>query len=178
MDAGWTQALERVKRGEAGAQEALYALVYEHLYRLARRAAPGATLTPTALVHEAFLKLAGHEAGVVDQQHFLALAARAMRHIVVDHARRKAALRRQAPEAPAGDVAASTHDEVLAVHDALARLEAVDARLAKVVELRFFAGFSEEEIAEATGVTVRTVRRDWRKARAFLYEAIHGKPLT
>lgn len=174
METGWTQALERVKRGEAGAQDALYALVYEHLYRLARRAAPGATLTPTALVHEAFLKLAGHEAGVVDKQHFTALAARAMRHIVVDHARRKAALRRQAPDG-ASEPAVASHEEVLAVHDALAKLEAVDERLAKVVELRFFAGFSEEEIAEATGVTVRTVRRDWRKARAFLFEVVQGR---
>lgn len=176
MDEGWTQALERVKRGEPQAQEALYALVYEHLHRLARRAAPGATLTPTALVHEAFLKLAGHEANIVDRQHFTALAARAMRHIVVDHARRKSALRRQAPEA-ADEPEVASHEEVLAVHDALGKLEAVDQRLARVVELRFFAGFSEEEIAEATGVTVRTVRRDWRKARAFLFEVVQGRPL-
>lgn len=177
MDEGWTQALARVRRGEAGATEALYALVYDHLYRLARRTAPGATLTPTALVHEAFLKLTGHEASIVDKTHFTALAARAMRQIVVDHARRKSALRRQAPPGEAEAVSSHSHDEVLAVHDALSKLEAVDERLARVVELRFFAGFSEEEIAEATGVTVRTVRRDWRKARAFLYEVVQGRPL-
>jgi len=128
-------------------------------------------------VHEAFLKLAGHEAGIVDKQHFTALAARAMRHIVVDHARKKLALRRQAPPGEAEPSSTPKHEEALAVHDALSKLEAVDERLARVVELRFFAGFSEEEIAEATGVTVRTVRRDWRKARAFLYETIQGRPL-
>jgi RNA polymerase sigma factor (TIGR02999 family) len=174
MEHGWTDAMAGIRSGLPGAPQALYGLVYEQLHRLARRIAPGATLTPTALVHEAFIKLLGAEAGVADRSHFMALAARAMRQIAIDHARRGAALRRQQEGAAPGEPGQLITEEVLAVHSALERLEALDPRLARTVELRYFGGFTEEEIAEVTGLTVRTVRRDWRKARAFLFEEVRG----
>lgn len=169
--------LEAVRRGEGGAPERLFSLVYDELKAMARRQLHGEarTLTPTALVHELFVKVVG--AGPVqanDREHFFALSARAMRQLLVDHARRRNAARRGggvvADELDANVAIESPDlDDVLSVDQALEKLEALDARLAKVVEYRFFAGLTEEEIAELLQVTVRTVRRDWRKARAFVF---------
>lgn len=143
--------------------------------RLLHREAVGHTLQPTALVHEAWFKLAGpHAPQPVDRAHFLAIAARAMRQVLVDHARRRGARKRGGPQVDltiADDRLGFTIplDDLLAVDDALTRLGEQNPRLARVVELRFFAGLSEAEVAAALDVTSRTVQRDWAKARAWLH---------
>lgn len=176
-----TEVLEQVRRGEPGASERLFSLVYGELKALARRQlrgeGNGRTLTPTALVHELYVKVVGAGAVANDREHFFALSARAMRQLLVDHARRKSAARRGGGaivDELDADFALEGPDveDVLSVDQALEKLEALDARLAKVVEYRFFAGLTEEEIAEVLQVTVRTVRRDWRKARAFVFREL------
>jgi RNA polymerase sigma factor (TIGR02999 family) len=153
----------------------LYAELREIADRLLRRESPGHTLQPTALVHEAWFKLAGDAApNAVDQAHFLALAARAMRQVLVDHARRRRTAKRGGamPELTIADDRlglAIPLDDLLALDDALTRLGEHETRLARVVELRFFAGLSEEEVAATLGLTTRTVQRDWVKARAWLH---------
>lgn len=160
-----------------------FAASYDELRRIARRQLrrlrPGQTLTTTSLVHEAYVKLVKGPVQAHDRTHFFALAARAMRQILVDYARRRASAKRggglrpatlEADAIPVDAIA----DEMLGIDRALTRLESVDERLACVVEWRFFGGMTEEEIAEALGVTVRTVRRDWQKARAFLYRELLG----
>jgi RNA polymerase sigma factor (TIGR02999 family) len=153
----------------------LYAELREVADRLLRRESPGHTLQPTALVHEAWFKLAGNAApDAVDRGHFLALAARAMRQVLVDHARRRSAAKRGGPmpELTISDDRlgfAIPLDDLLTLDDALTRLGEHEARLARVVELRFFAGLSEEEVATTLDVTTRTVQRDWAKARAWLH---------
>ncbi len=155
--------------------------VYERLRRLAHRQLSGEaghTLDTTALVHETWLSLVQNKGeGWSDRAHFFGYAAIAMRHILVDHARRKGALKRGGPlavldreaEAIAVDDVAG---EVLALDAALLQLAEVDARLVRVVELRFFAGLSVEETGEVLGITSRSVVRDWQKARLFLHSAI------
>ena len=171
-----TQLLARARAGDAQALGAAYSAVYEELKHAARsqlRRMRDAFQT-TALVHEAYLKLAGGAPlAALDRNHLLALSARAMRQVLVDDARaRKADKRGGGQEALTltaslgnGDAAAV---EVLALDELLASLHRVDERAAQIVELRYFGGYSEPEIADMLGVTDRTVRRDWRKARAFL----------
>lgn len=167
--------------GDAAAFSEAYAAAYQELRRIARRQlrsmARGDVLVTTALVHEAYLKLVGHAGGAKDHEHFLALAARAMRQILVDHARARASQKRggawrQTTLDEAAIPVDVIADEMLAIDTALSRLEAVDERLARLVEWRFFAGMTDEEIAAARQVTTRTVRRDWQKARAFLYREL------
>lgn len=161
---------------EQPGSSAEFELIYQELHRLARaRLALGGrntVLDTTALVHEAFLKLQS-SATPMDRNHFLNYAARAMRSIVID------AIRRRQAEKHGGDRLRVTFDpavgfvedsRVLAVHEALEGLERLDARLAQVVEMRYFAGFSEAEVAAALGLSERTVRRDWEKARLLLAE--------
>ncbi|MGE0441193.1 MAG: sigma-70 family RNA polymerase sigma factor [Gemmatimonadales bacterium] len=178
-----TQLLSRVASGEEGALDQLFPLVYAELRRAAegalRAERPGHTLQPTALVHEAYLKLVGGSIPSRDRGHFLSIAARAMRQILVDHARRRRAAKRGAGEAPVPleiEVAGAGMpvDELIALDDALERLSAVNPRLRRVVELRYFGGLSEEEIATILEVTTRTVQRDWTKARAWLYREVYG----
>ena len=166
------------RRGEAGAFERAYAQVYEELravaHRQRRSVGAGETLSTTALVHEAFLKLSGGRSfEVQDHHHLVALAARAMRQILVDSARARLTAKRGSgrvaeeldPEAvPTSELAV----ELLALDDALSRLESVDARLARLVEWRYFGGMTDRELAGALECNERTVRRDWAKARAFL----------
>ncbi len=152
--------------------EALYDELHALAHRQVRRSRPGATLSTTALLHEAYLKLAGVDR-IAERQHFFALAARAMRQVLVDHARERAALKRGGGQVVVtlGDevpAVAAEASELLALDSALAGLQAVDERLARVVELRFFAGLSVEETAAALGTSTATVKRDWRAARAFL----------
>ncbi len=161
------------------ALDALYAQVYDQLRRLAhdQRARQGAseTLNTTALVHETYLRLAESDAAAWnDRNHFLALAARAMRFVVVDHARARLADKRgggvravslDEDQLPPPDRA----EELVAIDEALTRLEGHDARLGQLVQLRFFAGLNFEEIAEVVGLSVPTVKRDWARARAWLY---------
>lgn len=178
-----TQHLVAFRRGDARAGEALFAMVYDQLHRMARRrvgGSPRTTLDTTALVHEAYLKLVrASDVRLNDRMHFFSVAARAMRQILVDHHRRRAAVKHGGGETPlALDEARIGVDgrpvEFLALDQALTRLAALDERLARVVELRFFAGLSHEEIGELLEIHERTVKRDWRKARAFLYRELLG----
>lgn len=181
-----TQLLAAARVGEAGALERAFAVVYGELKRLAgrqrARSRPGDTLSTTVLVHEAFLKLAaGGALAVQDRQHFFALAARAMRQILVDAARARSAEKRGGGaivvELDERDAAvAAVADDVVALDRALERLEAVDERLARLVEARFFAGLTDAELAELLDRNERTVRRDWEKARAFLLRDLRGVP--
>jgi len=157
--------------------DALFARVYDELHRIASRQLAkrgGGTVTTTALVHEVYLKLAqGREAEWQDRTHFFALAARAMRFVLVDRARARVAHKRGGAQPVTLDEAVVAHDdrpdELLAIHEALERLSTVSPRLAQVVHLRFFAGLSHEEIAELTAVSVPTVKRDWARARVWLH---------
>jgi RNA polymerase sigma factor (TIGR02999 family) len=174
-----TQLLVSWGGGDAEAADRLFSLLYQELRTLARRqlrrGRGDATLGTTALVHEAYLKLVdGARARLRDRNHFFALASRVMRQIVVDGARRKNAIKRGGSESrvPLDENAGatpSTVDELVAVDEALRKLEALDPRLGKLVELRFFGGLSVEECAGILATSPRTVKRDWQKARAFLY---------
>jgi RNA polymerase sigma factor (TIGR02999 family) len=179
-----TEALAAARLGDRDAFNTVFSAVHGELRRLARaqkrRHSPDATLDTTALVHETYLKLAlPANLAVEDRGHFFALAARAMRQILVTSARRRQAQKRGGGESPlsirepAGEAALSAASpfplpELLAIHQSLERLEEMDPELARPVELRFFAGLTEEEVAELRGVSSRTVRRDWQAARAFL----------
>ncbi|MEJ7812316.1 MAG: ECF-type sigma factor [Gemmatimonadaceae bacterium] len=191
-----TGALAAMADGASDVTDRLFVLVYNELRRVAHRqlgAEPvGHTLSTTAVVHEAYLKLAGQpRAQWHDRGQFFAVAAVAMRRILVDYARQHRAARRGGGQRPlALDVLdAGTSDEgesgggiqvavaeraetLVALDEALVRLAALNPRLSSVVECRFFAGLSEEETATALGVTARTVRRDWVKAKAWLYEEL------
>jgi RNA polymerase sigma factor (TIGR02999 family) len=178
-----TRLLDAWRQGDANAADELFALVYDELRALARRQLarlrPGQTLAPTALVHEAYLKFAERSApAVVDRQHFLAVAARAMRLIVIDHSRRRRAQKRDdggGGDARSTDAAARTEltpIDLIAMNDALEQLEALDARQARVVEMRFFGGLELKEIAALLDTSERTVKRDWQRARAFLYATL------
>ncbi len=179
-----TRLLSALRQGDPGAKDRLYSLVYDELRRIAhrqlRRRSPGQTLDTTALVHETYLKLADvRSAEWQDRAHFLAVAATAMRHILVDAARRRGAAKRggELRRIELGDEQLgleSKATEILAVDRALGNLAAVDGRLGRLVELRFFGGLSVEETAEVLRISERTVKRDWRKARAFLYQALAG----
>jgi len=151
--------------------DTLRALAHRHLKR-----SGGNTLNTTALVHEAWLKLARSDGSPDDRAHFLAIAATAMRQIVIDHARRRKAHKRAptlASLSTLGEVGEDSRvEELLAIDEILTRLAELDERLARVVLLRFFGGLTEDEIAPALKVDVRTVRRDWRKARAFIVSAL------
>jgi RNA polymerase sigma factor (TIGR02999 family) len=175
-----TRLLDAWRRGDAQAADDLFALVYDDLRMLARRQLArlraGQSLVATALVHEAYLKFAERSAPmVVNRYHFLAVAARAMRHIVIDYIRRKQAHKRDdggVRVALSTDVAASEGlpaTDLIAMNEALDALETVDARQAQVVEMRFFGGLELKEIAAALETSERTVKRDWQRARAFMY---------
>ena len=175
-----TALLLAAEGGSADASNRLYEAVYGELRRLARaqlRRGPTArTLDTTALVHEAFLKLSGAASWTVEnRRHFFSLAARAMRLVLVDHARRQGSQKRGGGQFavdldPALVATPDRADELVALDGSLARLEAADPELARLVEWRFFAGLSVDEISELAGVSDRTVKRRWRSARAFLHQ--------
>ena len=177
-----TRALEALRDGDNGAIDRIFPLVYAELRRTADillgREFEAHTLQPTALVNEVYLKLVrGGAPDATSRAHFLGIAARAMRQILVDHARRRKAAKRGKGEAfvtlgDHEDVAQPDADSMIALDDALARLGKMDERLAKVVELRFFGGLTEDQVAATLGVTTRTVQRDWAKARAWLHAQI------
>lgn len=174
-----TRILAAASRGDRQAAEALLPMVYDQLRRLAgqylRGQAPGHTLQPTALVHEAYLKVAGSDdASWTDRGHFFAVAAVAMRHILVNHAKAKRREKRGGGRArrPIDEVAVQVEEraiDLLALDEALARLEEADPQQARIVELRFFGGLSVEETARALKISVRTVHREWTTARLWLH---------
>jgi RNA polymerase sigma factor (TIGR02999 family) len=185
-DPAITRLLQEWSGGRSEAVERLVPLVYRELHGLASRHLArerGAhTLQPTALVHEAYLRLSKSASpDWQDRAHFFAVAARVMRRILVDHARQRGRVKRggAAPLAPLDGlepaaVAAIDPVDALALDDALTRLEGQDAQQAKVVELRFFGGLTIEETAEVMGVSSGTVKRDWVVARAWLYRELAG----
>lgn len=180
-----TRLLRQSAEGDLAARERVVALLYDELRRIARaqrhRHRAQQTLSTTALVHESFLRLAGPSPPEwQDRVHFFRVAARAMRNVIVDEARRRFAAKRGEGVTPvpledadeAALVSEDKLDEVLAVHDALARLEALDERQARVAELRYFVGLEVEETAEVLGISPATVKRDWTMARAWLHREL------
>ncbi len=176
-----TRLLRELDEGQTDAANRLAPLVYDELHLIAvnalRRERDGHTLQPTALLHEAFLRLVGQsETAWQSRAHFYGIAATSMRRILVDHARRRRATKRDhglrvtLDDSIAGGAGQGTERalDVIALDDALARLAALDERQARVVELRFFAGLGVDETAHALGISVATVKRDWTFARAFL----------
>jgi RNA polymerase sigma-70 factor, ECF subfamily len=180
-----TTLLSQARHGDAEALDALLPLVYTELRRMAarylRKERAGHTLQPTALVHEAYMRLVDQEhKDWRNRAHFLAIAAHMMRRVLVDHARSRnfqkrggGAVRVALDEAFV--FAAERSDELVALDDALNALASVDERKCRVVEMRFFGGLSVEETAEVLGVSTTTIMRDWSMARAWLYRAMGGE---
>ncbi len=178
-----TRLLEDLSSGVPGAADLLAPLVYNELHRIAvlamRRESEGHTLQPTELVHEAFLRLIGQrEVNWRNRSHFYGIAAQSIRRLLIDHARRRRSGKRDhgiriTLDESIGDQQDDGLD-LLALEDALQRLEAVDPRQAKVVELRYFGGLEIAEVAEALGVSPATVKRDWTFARAYLLAILSG----
>jgi len=176
--------LLHARAGDASAVDRVFPLVYDELRRLAHRQLTreptGHTLVTTELVHQAYLQLVGQSRVQWEgRSHFMAIAATAMRRILVDHARSYGSLKRGGAlrRVPMESVDLATEDRaelLLALDEALDRLRVLDERQAKVVECRFFAGMTEEETAEALEVGVRTARRDWVKAKSWLYQEIYS----
>lgn len=180
-----TSWVSAARAGDAEAAERLYRAVYDELRRIARaqrsRLGAGDTMSTTVLVHELYLRLAqATRLSVADRRHFLSLAARVMRQILIDGARRSLAGRRggglrvEALEPGLDFVAPERPRDLVALDEALGDLERQDAELARLVELHFFAGLSFERIAETADKSERTLRRDWRRARAFLHDRLAG----
>ncbi|HEX2188042.1 MAG TPA: sigma-70 family RNA polymerase sigma factor [Longimicrobiaceae bacterium] len=169
---------------DPAALDRLFPDVYAELHRLARARLRGErgghTLNTTALVHEAYLRLSEQtRSGLSDRNHLLALAARAMRRVLVDHARKHRTAKRggglrQVHLEEATLMVEERAEVLIALDEALARLETLDPRLCRVVECRFFSGLTEAETAEVLRVTTRTVQRDWTKAKAWLYRELDG----
>ena len=180
-----TSILVAYRHGEPGALDRLVSLVYPELRRIARRQLgrwrPGLSLDTGAVVHEVYLKLVDQsQVQWQDRNHFFAIAARAMRQIIIDHARQRRAEKRGGGSVVAlGDREVAVQAQaaqLLELNDLLARLETENPRWLQVVECRFFAGYSETETAEALGVSTRTVERDWLGARVWLKRALGRLP--
>ncbi len=189
VDAETTRALlAQIREGGdrgADARARLLPLVYEELREIAERymrsQRDAHTLQTTALVNEAYIRLVAREAqGWESRSHFVGVAAKAMRSVLVDHARRKHAekrggVRRRVPLAGAAILSEDPSDDILAIDEALSRLSAIDARKGRVVELRFFGGLTNEETASVLEVSTATVKREWRFARAWLFNELTGE---
>ena len=180
-----TELLHFARQGDRQALDQVFDRVYSELRELAerqrRRAGADHTLGTTAIVHEAYLKLMkGPTLTFEDRGHFFGVAATAMRHILLNHARHHVAQKRGGGRPlPLDDADAAVETQVaelVELDQALVKLAAVDPRLAQVVELRFFAGLSVKETGEVLGLTDRTIKRDWQAARAFLYRELHAPP--
>lgn len=182
-----TQLLDAIDAGDMQAADQLLPFVYDELRKLAAHKLsllpPGQTLQATSLVHDAYLKLTGGgKQRWENRRHFFAAAAEAMRHILIDRARRRARLRHGADaerlELDAIEIAEPARDEVLLqLNDALDELQRVSPERAEIVKLRFFAGFSETEIAGILNLSERSVQRHWSCAKAWLFEHIEGGKL-
>lgn len=182
-----TAMLAAIRAGDSRAGDRLFPLVYDEMRRVAAHLMSSEradhTFNATDLVHEAWLRLglspqSGSPLSITDRSHFLAITIRAMRQVLIDHARRRVADKRGggAVRVTLGDdigVSDTSPEEMLALFDALEKLGEIDERLKKVVEYRFLVGLTEVETAEALGTTTRTVQRDWVKARAWLYKQMY-----
>lgn len=187
-DGDITRLLHAYGEGNREAFDRLVPLVYPDLQRIARAnlrgRRPDQTLDTAALVNEAYLRLVDSASSdYADRQHFLAVCARAMRQIVISEARKKSAAKRGGGDRPAtlNDELHGNRDRedwLLSLDEALERLSRRDERLGRVVECRFFAGYSEKETAEALGTSLRTVQRDWMRARAWLREELGEDPVV
>lgn len=179
-----TEMLSELTQGGDQAAEQLMPLVYEELRALARRymadEQSAHTLQTTALIHEAYLRLAGHsEPAWESRAHFFRVAARAMRRVLIDHARQQRGPRKggDARRVPFDDEVLAVNDsmvDLLELEDALEKLSALDGQLAQIVELRFFGGLTVEEVARMLKISPRTVKRDWRLAKSWLHRAMSG----
>lgn len=178
-----TDMIRRARHGDGGALQSIFELTYEELRRMARNRLRlvdrDALLDTTSLVHECFLRFANaKQLNVTDRVHFFRYAGQAMRSVIVDLARASLAERRGSGaehcslSTTLGESAVAGEEEVLRVHEALDALARYDTRLVQVVEMRYFGGMTEAEVAEALGVTDRTIRRDWEKARLLLAQAL------
>ncbi len=178
-----TQLLHAVREGDSGAIDRVFESTYRELHQLAHRrlqgSPPHADLNTTSLVHECYLRLVQlGQLEANDRTHFLAYAARAMRSIVIDSVRRRLAARRGGAElhvtlaTDTPDAATFSEHELLRVDEMLQQLDKLDPRLVRVVEMRYFAGLTEEQIGTALGLSARTIRRDWEKARLLLFTAM------
>ncbi|HTU44465.1 MAG TPA: sigma-70 family RNA polymerase sigma factor [Bryobacteraceae bacterium] len=181
-----TKLLNDVRGGNRGAERQLIELIYPELRKIAARQLraerPGHTLQPTALVHEAYLRLAGQQQVWQNRSHFFAVAAQLMYAILVDYGRRRQAAKRGSGAArielgglPVAANANANAEYILDVDRAIEKLAGWDPRQAKVVVFRFFGGLNEDEIAEVLSVSVRTVKRDWRMAKAWLHGELGGR---
>jgi RNA polymerase sigma-70 factor (ECF subfamily) len=183
-----TYLLTQIRNGDREAESKLIPLVYNEMRRLAgyylSGERPGHTLQPTALVHEAYLRLTQlKEIDWQSSSHFFAISSQMMRRILIDHARAQLSRKRggnvrniSIDEIP--DVSTEQSERLLALEDALTRLDELDHRQSQIVELRFFGGLTEEEAAIILGVSTRTVKRDWRLAKAWLYQELAAKQTT
>lgn len=178
-----TDLLMRWSGGEAAAQDALWPLVYRDLRRVAGQLMNGErgahTLQPTALVHEAYLRLIDcRRLQYRDRVHFYAIAARMMRRILVDHARARGARKRDGGERVVLDISSHLADsptaDILDLDEALLRLEEMEPEKAKVVELKFFGGLTNDELAELLGCSEKTIRRHWKVAKLWLFRELSG----
>ena len=178
-----TRLLHEMRAGDVKAADQLLPLVYQELHRLAkaymRRERAEHTLQPTALVNEAYLQLAGDDVSWQSRQHFIGVAAHVMRRVLVDHARQRNAEMRggglKRVEMDEGVAVANDRlEEALMIDQALHRLTEQEPRQARIVELRYFGGLSVEQIASLTGMSPRSVKRDWAMARAWLYLQLKG----
>lgn len=179
-----TLALQAARGGDSEALSRVFGLVYEEVRAIARsrraRLGAGGTLDTSAVVHEAYLKLARHgEMPWEDRAHFLCVASRAMRQVLIDYARSRLADKRgggagHVPLTEAHAAAAAEARDLVALDEALRGLEVLDERLGRVVELRFFGGLTVEDTARALGISEPTVKRDWQRARAFLHRELAG----
>jgi RNA polymerase sigma factor (TIGR02999 family) len=178
-----TGLLDTVGAGDSGAIDEIFALTYRELRQMAHqrlhRSSRVTSLDTTALVHECYLRLVRlGQLPTRDRAHFLGYAGRVMRSVVVDFVRQRLAKRRGGDElrvtlkTDIRDCSAVSEEQIMQVDEALQELASLDPRLVQVVEMRYFAGFTVEQIAEARGVTTRTIRRDWEKARLLLYAAL------
>jgi len=178
-----TRLLQQARQGQRGATDKLMLIVYDQLKRLAesylRSEQSGHTLAATALVHEAYLRLAGSEVDWKDRVHFFAVAARQMRYILVDHAKARHSFKRGSggERIPVEDVTLAYEDkpvDVIAVDEALARLAEFDHRKSEIVELLYFGGLTLEETGEAVGASIATVQRELKIAKAWLHNQLKG----
>jgi RNA polymerase sigma factor (TIGR02999 family) len=176
-----TRLLAEADQGDAQAWDRIYALLYADLHRIARsqiRRQAGLQLSPTSLISETWLKLSGAKLQVASRRHLTSLIARAMRFVLLDETRRvlsearSDAVHATLPDDLVDPKAETRLEQLLSLDQALDALAAIDARLARVVELRYFGGLGEEEVADVLGVNVRTVSRDWRRARAYLLDRL------